>query len=92
MSQVKILNDLLLPDITNIIMNYNLPKQKTHKIHTRKQMYKIINSFGEFIENDYSLYKITSGDGRFYIKDFLKYTKIKKIEEWEDCRNQYNVN
>jgi len=91
MSQVKILNDRLHPDITNIIMDFNMPKEKTHKIHTRKHMYKMINSFGEFIEENYSLCKICSGDGRFYIKDFLKYTKIKKINKWEYFRNQYNI-
>jgi hypothetical protein len=84
MSQVKILNDFLIPNITYIIMNYNLPKEKSHRIHTRAFTYKIIAFFGKCVDNNYSLAKIcTIGRGLgFEEKDFKKFVKIKKIESW----------
>jgi hypothetical protein len=84
MSQVKILNDFLIPSITDIIMNYNLPKEKSHRIHTRAFTYKIIAFFGKCVDNNYSLAKIcTIGRGLgFEEKDFKKFVKIKKIESW----------
>ena len=51
MSQVKILNDRLLPDITNIIMDYNLPKKEDKKDLIIKEFFNLLRLF-ETLKDD----------------------------------------
>jgi len=76
MSQVKILNDRLHPDITNIIVNYNLPT-KLINFHKRRDVKRQIDNFKIF--DAYSSNHLINFYGKDHYDDFLKYKKIRKI-------------
>lgn len=75
MSQVKILNDYLIPDITNIIMNYNLPT-KLINFHKRRDVNRQIANFKKLIAYDEN--HIRNFYGTPYFNDYLRFLKIIK--------------
>jgi len=73
MSQVKILNDFLIPEITNIIMKYNLPTILIN-FHKRRDVNKQIANFKKLIA--YDDYDIRNFYGTPYFNDYVRFLKI----------------
>jgi len=59
MSQVKILNNRILPDITDIIMDFNMPKKEDIKYLKFKNMKKLKKEFRKKLnyENILKIYR-----------------------------------
>jgi hypothetical protein len=70
MSQVKMLNDLLIPDITNIIVDYNMPEKP----------YRYYVVFFDYIK--IATERNLNVDKNFYVtmEDLNLFYRIKKIK------------